>query len=194
VKDWIPTTVAFANSAPIDFPCVLFIGARNDGTIEGAANLDSLQQTYTKRLAQVYPPLPTYSRIVARDGLSCLAIVVSGSSERPHFPCHALKRVKSETTRANDAEVRQMLDERNSKVYQLLQWVGKTITVDKMNVGHIRKTGPVAASFTAILPECNRFWLTVDRTEGPRESIPLHRVELSYDHERKYPKLEVTPV
>ena len=192
-KDWIPTTVAFANSAPIGLPCVLFIGARNDGAIEGNVNLDSLQKTYSKLLAEVYPPVPTYSRIVARDGLSCLAIVVFGSAERPHFPCHAWKRIKSETTKATDTEVRRMLDERSSKTYQLMQWVGQTVKVDKLNVENIRQMGPVGSSFVGTLVECNRFWLTVEHHEM-KEAIPLRRVELSYDHDQKRPKLEVTPV
>ena len=193
-KDWIPTTVAFANSAPIGFPCVLFIGARNDGTIESTAtNLDSLQKTYTRLLAETYPPIPTYSRIVAHGGRSCLAVVVFGSEERPHFPCHALKRVKSETTKAADEDVRRMLDERNSKLYHLRQWVGKIITVDKMNVENIRVMGPVGNTFAGTLLECNHFWLTIEHHDM-KESIPLRRVELSYDHAKKQLKLEVSPI
>jgi hypothetical protein len=178
------------SSAGEIYPAVLFIGARNDGSIEGTANLDSLQQTYTKKLAEVYPPIPTSSRIVSHQGASCLAIVVQGSADRPHFPCHALMRVGSETKNASDSEVRRMLDERVDKVYVLRQWVGMQITVDKMNLEHIRQLGAVANSFVGVMTECNRFWLTVEHHDV-KESIPLRRVEPSYDHQNNRPKIEV---
>ena len=42
-KDWLKTVVAFANSAPVGDPAILFIGVRNNGDIEEGTNLDSLQ-------------------------------------------------------------------------------------------------------------------------------------------------------
>jgi hypothetical protein len=42
-KDWKKTAVAFANSAPIGYPAVLYIGARENGQIEGPP-----QRTLTK--------------------------------------------------------------------------------------------------------------------------------------------------
>lgn len=35
--DWLKTAVAFANTAPIDYPCVLYIGVKNNGDIEDRA-------------------------------------------------------------------------------------------------------------------------------------------------------------
>lgn len=52
-KDWLSTVVGFANSAPVGSPAVLFIGVRNDGTIEGTINLDKLQQTLTELISHV---------------------------------------------------------------------------------------------------------------------------------------------
>jgi len=41
-KDWIKTVVGFANSAPDGYPCVLFIGVKDNGDIETPqVNLDS---------------------------------------------------------------------------------------------------------------------------------------------------------
>jgi predicted HTH transcriptional regulator len=34
-RDITKTAVAFANSAPIGYPAVLFVGVKDDGTIEG---------------------------------------------------------------------------------------------------------------------------------------------------------------
>ena len=51
-KDRLKTAVAFANSAPTNFPCVLFLGVRQDGTPEPNAadtNLEKLQQKFRMR-------------------------------------------------------------------------------------------------------------------------------------------------
>jgi predicted HTH transcriptional regulator len=40
-KDWLKTVVAFANSTPVGYPAVLFIGVKDDGTPEErTVNLD----------------------------------------------------------------------------------------------------------------------------------------------------------
>jgi predicted HTH transcriptional regulator len=36
-KDWLKTVVAFANSTPIGYPAVLFIGVKDEGTIEAGS-------------------------------------------------------------------------------------------------------------------------------------------------------------
>jgi predicted HTH transcriptional regulator len=46
-REWLETAVAFANSVPLGLAGVLFIGVKNDGTIQGIANLDKLQQTFS---------------------------------------------------------------------------------------------------------------------------------------------------
>jgi hypothetical protein len=33
-KDWLKTVVAFANSASVDYPCILYIGVRDTGEVE----------------------------------------------------------------------------------------------------------------------------------------------------------------
>jgi predicted HTH transcriptional regulator len=44
-KDWLKTVVAFANSAPLGFPCILYIGVKDQGEIETPQrNLDEIQQ------------------------------------------------------------------------------------------------------------------------------------------------------
>jgi predicted HTH transcriptional regulator len=59
-KDWLKTVVAFANSTPIDYPAVMFIGVKDDGTHEGKqVNLDSLQRTLSEQVAKAYPPSTT---------------------------------------------------------------------------------------------------------------------------------------
>ncbi len=63
--DWLRTTVAFANSLPVGFPGILFIGVRNDGTIEGTANLESLQKTVNDILNSAYPPIYRLTRVLS---------------------------------------------------------------------------------------------------------------------------------
>jgi predicted HTH transcriptional regulator len=51
-REWLRTVVAFANSCPIGYPGVLFIGVYDNGTVEQPGkpiNLDSLQKTLTER-------------------------------------------------------------------------------------------------------------------------------------------------
>ena len=56
-KDWLKMVVAFANSTPLGFSAVLFIGVKDDGTIEEGVNLDTLQKTLGKKLIEAYPPI-----------------------------------------------------------------------------------------------------------------------------------------
>jgi predicted HTH transcriptional regulator len=63
-KDWLKTAVAFANSVPIGYPAVLFVGVKNDGTVEGNANLDTVQQTFSRTLNEAYPPIYYTTRIL----------------------------------------------------------------------------------------------------------------------------------
>ena len=84
--DWVKTAVAFANSAPVDYACVLYIGVRNNGDIEERqANLDSLQKTFNKEMKFVYPPIAYLPRITESEGRQALAVIVLGSGSRPHF-------------------------------------------------------------------------------------------------------------
>jgi predicted HTH transcriptional regulator len=67
-SDCLPTVVGFANSAPVGAPAVLFIGVRNDGTIENAVNLDELQKTFSRTVGRAYPPIPTYTKVLEEGG------------------------------------------------------------------------------------------------------------------------------
>ena len=56
-KDVLKTVVAFANSTPVGDPAILFIGVRNDGSIEDENNLDSLQRTLSDKLSVSSPTI-----------------------------------------------------------------------------------------------------------------------------------------
>lgn len=77
-KDWLKTAVAFANTAPEGYPCILFIGVKNNGEIEDKGHdLDSLQKTFSQKLSVAYPPIAYLPRIVhSTDGKQALALVI----------------------------------------------------------------------------------------------------------------------
>ena len=55
-KDWKKTAVAFANSAPVGLPAILYIGVRDDGTIEvPQKNLDEAQKKFNAMMQKVFP-------------------------------------------------------------------------------------------------------------------------------------------
>jgi predicted HTH transcriptional regulator len=52
-REWLRTLVGFANSCPIGYPGVLFVGVYDNGTPEqpkGNFNFDKVQKTLTERL------------------------------------------------------------------------------------------------------------------------------------------------
>ena len=78
--------MAFANTAPVGYPAVLFIGAKDDGTPEGKqVNLDSLQKTLSEYVAKAYPPIYWLPHSLDVNGGQVLAVIVPGSSARPRF-------------------------------------------------------------------------------------------------------------
>jgi len=85
-KDWKKTAVAFANSAPVGLPAVLYIGARDNGDIETPQkNLDEAQKKFNVMMEKVYPRIPYVTKIVNDGRLQALAIIIPGSDLRPHF-------------------------------------------------------------------------------------------------------------
>ena len=99
-KRWIPALVAFANSAPIGFPCVLFIGAKDDGTLEANVGVESLQKSFSEKAGEVFPPIPYSCKVFRRESRECLAVIVGGSSDRPHYAGLPYIRLGTESRKA----------------------------------------------------------------------------------------------
>lgn len=148
-KEWLRTAVGFANSCPVGFPAILFIGAYDNGKIEmpaKAVNLDSLQKTLTEKLNAAWPPLYYLPKVLRKDSREFLAVLIPGSSSRPHFAGRSFVRVGSETRDASESQFNELLAQRNSKSFAILQWKGKRITAENRNMERIRVMGPVAGS------------------------------------------------
>jgi len=180
-KDWLKTVVAFANSTPVDYPAVMFIGVKEDGTPEDKqVNLDSLQRTLSEQLAKAYPPIYYLPHVLDVNGKQVLAIIVPGSSERPHFAGQSYTRDGSKTVQASKDQFDRLIATRNSKSYLILQWKDKTVLM-----GNIRRGEPRPSSFgSAVIADCNQFWVTLKIGNG-LFALPLERTELSFDHNQK---------
>ncbi len=80
------TVVAFANSVPEGREALLFIGIRDDGTIEGVDNTDAMQKAIREACErQCYPPIKYTAEVVSDGGRDVVAIRIPPSQDRPHF-------------------------------------------------------------------------------------------------------------
>jgi len=190
-KDWLKTVVAFANSTPVGYPAVLFIGVKNDGTPEDKpVNLDSLQKSFSEKVSEAYPLVYYVAKIVNVDGKQVLAVIVPGSADRPHFAGQAYVREGSRSVVASKAQFEELIASRSSKAYEILKWKGKSITVDLMHTpAHTFTMGPVTASQEYIVADCNQFYVTFGAGIG-KKSVPLERLNISFDQKAQRLKLE----
>ena len=183
-KDWLKTVVAFANSTPIGYPAVLYIGVKNDGTPEEkTVDLDSLQRTFNEKVRDAYPPIYRLPKILNVGGKQVLAVIVPGSEERPHFAGRAYIRKGSETVEASEEQFANLIAMRNSKVYDILKWKAKLVTIAFVrNVPSPRLGTPTSINEDAgSVQRCNQFYVTLDY-RGTPWSYPLNRVEISFDN------------
>jgi predicted HTH transcriptional regulator len=195
-REWLRTVIGFANSCPLDFPGVLFIGAYNDGRVERPkkpGNLDSLQKTLTDRLNEAWPPIFYLQKVLKRESLEFLAVLVPGSHLRPHFGGKSYLRFGSETREASEKQFNELLAQRNSKAFAILQWKGRQITAEVRNTENYRLMGPVAGFFEPLVVSCDAFSVTL-KTQSELQTVPLNRLLIGHDDERNRLKLEIYPM
>lgn len=183
-KDWLKTVVAFANSVPHDEFGILFIGVRNDGSLENAVDWDSVQKTLNQKLANAYPPIGYSCQVIQKQGKECLAVIVPGSPKRPHFAGPAYVRVGSETKNASDEEYGRLIAERHSKAYALLHAKGGRLKVKfQKEPDDYWALGVDAVRAYWEVEHCDQFTVTLSAIgRGYTIRIPLTRVEISrYD-------------
>jgi len=189
-KDALKTAVAFANSAPIGSPAVLFIGVKDKGAIEPEQDIDTIQKTFSKEVAQAYPPIYYETRIVRDDqGLRCLAIVIPGSQDRPHFTGHSFVRVGSESREASEAQFQELIAQRNGKVRELLLWKDKGVTLRLLS--RVRDGVKERAPLEAIVVACTPLYVTFQIHPSSLFSYSISALELSFDHNKQRLLIEV---
>ena len=194
-RDWIKTVVAFANSAPISYPCVLYLGVRDTGEIESPqTNLDSMQKSFNKEMEKIYPRVAYLPRIIEQNGRQALAIMVFGSELRPHFGGPSYVRQGSETFEASKSQFDELIASRNSKVYQILAFKGKPVTAVNRQVTTGNAVSESVWNVPPLVIDCNQFWVTLGRNLDGNgySSFPLSRVEINFDHAYDRLRLEIT--
>jgi len=130
-QEWLEAVVAFANSCPIGYPGVLYIGVADGGQVERRnplTNFETLQKTLSKKLDSAWPPIYYLAKILKKDDLEFLAVLVPGSPLRPHFAGHSYVRVGPETRKASEKQFEDLIAQRSSKFRALQKLVGQTVS------------------------------------------------------------------
>jgi hypothetical protein len=194
-KDWRKTVVAFANSAPVGLPAVLYIGVRDNGEIETSQHdLDSTQRTFNRLMQDVYPRVPYVPKIVTENGRQALAVIIPGSESRPHFAGLSYVRRGSETFEASEDQFAELVAQRNSKAALILQSKGENVTVVSLLPDGRIASGAMSRRWpdTTVVVNCNQFYVTLQWSPtGVAESFPLSRVEVNRDNLRSRLQLEI---
>ena len=177
-KDWLKTAVAFANSTPVSYPAVLYIGVKDDGTPEDkTVNLDSLQKTFAEKVSAAYPPIYYFCKVLNVGDKQILAVIIPGSEERPHFAGPSYVRRGSQSVNASEEQFTELLASRNSKVCEILKWKGKPVSLAHVGKGQSR---PSSSGMSVVLG-CNQFYVTLQAGTSHPLTLPLDRVAISYD-------------
>ena len=185
-RDWLKIAVGFANTAPIGYPAIMFVGVKDTGEIEGTENLDTLQKSLSERLAEAYPAIFYLTKILESDGKQFLAVMIPGSEHRPHFAGKPFVRDGSKTVPASPEQFARLIAGRDAKAYEILKWRGKKATLALYKGWPLLGPPPHFAAEIIII-DCNQFYVTyaVSPNTAPCISHPLARVEVSFDHQHQ---------
>jgi hypothetical protein len=183
-KDILKTIVAFANSAPLSLPAVLYLGVRDSGEMESPqVNLDGLQKAVNREMQKAYPRIPYLQRVLPFEGRQALAVIVYGSENRPHFAGPSYIRNGSESLAASEQQFSELIARRNSKVSKILEFKGKQVSLFVLSIiGGVSRHVPLGDFVT--VHYCDQFYVTLALTREPsseRRSFPLEQVLITYD-------------
>lgn len=184
LKDLLKTLVAFANSVRPGHVATILIGERDDGTVQGVKNPDQIQKKVRSECEKIYPPIVWKSRVYEQDSKHCVRVEIEYDGDTPHFGGPAWVRKGSETIKATDEVFQRLIDTRSGKVRLLTEWLGKEVT-------YVQR--PLSGGYTQgakrFLQEVNAFYLTLEDRLQERESFPLPRISMSYDHKEDRPMI-----
>src|SRR5579863_4895957 len=85
LKDLLKTLVAFANSVAPDDTAQIFIGEKDDGTVQGVTDVDSIQKSVKKEADKIYPEIYYRTVVYERDGKRCVRVDIKRNGLAPHF-------------------------------------------------------------------------------------------------------------
>ena len=129
LKDLLKTMVAFANSVAPGDTAKIFIGERDDGTVQGVTDTDRIQKSVVKEAEKIYPEIYYRTEVYEREGKHCVRVDIKHNGLAPHFGGKAWVRRGSLSVPATPELYQRMIDQRHSKVPVLLRWLDKDITV-----------------------------------------------------------------
>jgi hypothetical protein len=190
---FVKTIVAFANSLEGSQEGVLFIGATDKGEIEGQAqNFDSIQKKLTEKMGEAYPPVFCQYRCIRESNRECLAVIVPGSSAKPHFTGSPYLRDGSKTIKAPPSQYDALIAWRLDKVRELQKWIAQNIIlriVSRRSGIHFQQ---YESLFDATVSDCNQFYVTLKTHNGTTTAYPLSEVRISFNYGGKRLQLEYT--
>jgi hypothetical protein len=184
-RGWLETAVAFANSCPVGYPAVLFIGVDNSGLIQQhkePPNFEKLQKSISARIDEAWPPIYHYSKTLRKNGAEFVAVVIPGSAQRPHFSGKAFVRVGPQTRHALEDEYDKLIAQRSSKVRAIQKLIGTVVS------WHSLEAAPLGGHGDGTLIDCNQFFLTFRIANSTTDRcFPIDWTTISFDsHNRRY--------
>jgi schlafen family protein len=204
LRDLLKTLVAFANSVAPGDTAKIFIGEMDDGTVQGVKNPESINRTIVKEADKIYPPIYYRTEVYERDGKQCVRVDIKHNGQAPHFGGPAWVRQGSQSPKATEELYQQMVDQRQSKVRILLQWLNKLVTVAGTERPYAVGPGGNIPAYNqewsvgehqATLTFVNGHWATFRVDTSPTShaemSEPLEKVLLSWDNQRQRPKVVI---
>ena len=204
LRDLLKTLVAFANSVAPGDTAKIFIGEMDDGTVQGVINPENINRTIVKEVDKIYPPIYYRTEVYEREGKQCVRVDIKHNGQAPHFGGPAWVRRGSQSQKATEELYQQMVDQRQSKVRVLMQWLDKVVTVEgteraqavnpRGNVPMFNQEWSVG-EHQATLTFVNGHWATFNvhtsTTSRAEMSEPLEKVLLSWDNQRERPKVVI---
>ena len=196
MNDCLKTVVAFANSTPIGYPAIMFVGVKNNGEIEDIPDIDKLQWSVSERIAKAYPTIYTTTRIVQQENKKFLAVLIPGSSQRPHFAGQSFIRDGAKSVVASEVQFNALIAQRDSKAYEILKWKGRYITVTRVPKVRLLQGSTVPQQneiWKGKVLDCNLFYVSLEVFQKHATitlAIPLRLVDLGFDSRNEWLSIE----
>jgi hypothetical protein len=188
------TLGAFANSVPEGQTAVLFIGIRDNGSLDPVAAPDTVQKTIADICSRdCYPAIVFRSTTLTEQEGPILAVEIDHSRAKPHFSGPAYVRRGSQSEIASEQLFQGMVEDRTSKVAALRRMQNQIISIVSLQ----RKLGEdrpiVSAGYQQLaegrILELDAHNIRLEFTSGLHVTEAISRTEPSYDEARHRPKI-----
>jgi hypothetical protein len=194
LKDLLKTLVAFANSVAPGDTAQIFVGERDDGTVQGVTNTDSIQKSVKKEAEKIYPGIYYKTEVYERDSKQCVRVDVKHNGLAPHFGGAAWIRRGPISEPATPELFQQLIELRSDKVRELLRWLNKPVSVSWSNRAP-GVLGPNWGSYECELVAVTAYFSTFRWTQLPGriQSEPNAWLDLSRDDGNNRLQVYVNP-